>query len=64
MELKIKMAAKIKIQKRTTSQWVVTIPNSIAEAVGMEKSEEVKWEIESKRVLRLIRIEVSEDAKN
>ena len=58
------MAAKIKIQKRTTSQWVVTIPNSIAEAVGMEKSEEVKWEIESKRVLRLIRIEVSEDAKN
>jgi antitoxin component of MazEF toxin-antitoxin module len=58
------MAVKIKIQKRTTSQWVVTIPNSIAEAVGMGKSEEVKWEIESKRVLKLIRMEVSEDAKD
>lgn len=58
------MATKIKIQRRTTSQWVVTIPNSIAEAVDMKKSEEVKWEIESKRVLKLIRIEVSEDVKD
>ena len=58
------MAAKIKIQKRTTSQWVVTIPNSIAEAVGMKKSEEVKWKIESKQVLRLIRVEEIEDVKD
>ena len=58
------MAAKIKIQKRTTSQWVVTIPNSIAEAVGMGKSEEVKWEIESKKVLKLIQISVNEDVKD
>ena len=37
---------------------------SIAEAVGMEKSEEVKWEIESKKILKLIRMEVSEDVKD
>ena len=54
------MAAKIKIQKRTTSQWVVTIPNSIAESIGMKKSEEVKWEIENKKILRLVRLEVNE----
>ena len=54
------MAVKIKIQRRTSSQWVVTIPNAIAEAVGMKKSEEVKWEIENKNVLKLIRTEVNE----
>jgi len=58
------MAVKIKIQRRTSSQWVVTIPNAIAEAVGMKKSEEVRWEIEDKRVLRLIRVEVNKNAKD
>jgi antitoxin component of MazEF toxin-antitoxin module len=45
------------IVRQKGNQWYVNFPNALAEAMQFEKSETVEWEVESLRVLRMIRKE-------
>jgi len=53
------MGYKIKIQKvqrPTNKSYYVNMPAAIAEAIGLEKGEEMEWEIENKNLLILKRV--------
>ena len=53
------MGYKIKIQKvqrPTNKSYYVNMPAAIAEAIGLEKGEEMEWEIENKNLLVLKRV--------
>lgn len=45
------------IARQKGNQWYVNFPNALAKAMQFEKSEIVEWEVESLRVLRMIRKE-------
>ncbi len=53
------MGYKIKIQKvqrPTNKSYYVNMPAAIAESIGLEKGEEMEWEIENKNLLVLKRV--------
>lgn len=53
------MGYKVKIQKvqrPTNKSYYVNMPAAIAEAIGLEKGEEMEWEIENKNLLVLKRV--------
>jgi len=53
------MGYKIKIQKvqrPTNKSYYVNMPAAIAESIGLEKGEEMEWEIEDKNLLVLKRL--------
>jgi len=53
------MGYKVKIQKvqrPTNKSYYVNMPAAIAEAIGLEKGEEMEWEIEDKNLLVLKRV--------
>lgn len=53
------MGYKIKIQKvqrPTNKSYYVNMPAAIAESIGLEKGEEMEWEIEDKNLLVLKRV--------
>ena len=65
------MGYKVKIQKvqrPTNKSYYVNMPAAIAEAIGLEKGEEMEWEIEDKNLLVLKRIQLKKmrdlDCKN
>ena len=43
------------IARQKGNQWYVNFPNALAEAMQFEKSETVEWEVESLRVLKMVR---------
>ena len=60
------MGYKIKIQKvqrPTNKSYYVNMPAAIAEAIGLEKGEEMEWEIEDKNLLVLKRVKRKEMKK-
>ena len=60
------MGYKIKIQKvqrPTNKSYYVNMPAAIAESIGLEKGEEMEWEIENKNLLVLKRVKRKEMKK-
>ncbi len=54
------MGYKVKIQKvqrPTNKSYYVNMPAALAEAIGLEKGEEMEWEIEDKNLLILKRVQ-------
>jgi len=45
------------IARQKGNQWYVNFPNALAEAMTFKKSETVEWEVESLRVLKMVRKE-------
>ena len=43
------------IARQKGNQWYVNFPNALAKAMNFEKSETVEWEVESLRVLKMVR---------
>lgn len=52
------------IARQKGNQWYVNFPNALAEAMQFEKSETVEWEVESLRVLRMVRKEPSKQKRS
>jgi len=52
------------IARKKGKQWYVNFPNALAEAMEFEKSETVEWEVESLRVLRMVRKEPSKQKRS
>lgn len=49
------------IARKHGGQWLVNFPNALALALQFRKGEVIEWEIESREVLRMIRIEPREE---
>lgn len=43
----------VRIQRKTNGQTVVTIPEQLANALGLEGGEEAEWKVQSASALRL-----------
>ena len=59
LKKRIKMGYKTKIQKverPTNRSFYVNMPTALADAIELEKGEEMEWEIENKNVLILKRV--------
>ena len=61
------MGYKVKIQKvqrPTNKSYYVNMPAAIAEAIGLEKGEEMEWEIEDKNLLVLKRMQLKKNERS
>lgn len=45
-----------KVERPTNRSFYVNMPTALADAIGLEKGEEMEWEIENKNVLILKRV--------
>lgn len=45
-----------KVERPTNRSFYVNMPTALADAIGLEKGEEMEWEIENKNLLVLKRV--------
>ena len=41
----------VKLQRTNKGQWIITIPSTIADALGMKEHESMKWILEGKNLI-------------
>jgi len=45
---------------KRSDQWYAFFPKALAEALGLKKGESVEWEIESKKMIKMIRVSLKD----
>jgi antitoxin component of MazEF toxin-antitoxin module len=52
-----------KVERPTNRSYYVNMPTALADAIGLEKGEEMEWEIENKNLLILKRVKIKKMRK-
>lgn len=51
------------IERPRSRQWYVNFPNALALALDMQKGEKVEWEVESRSVMVMVRVQPTKGRK-